>query len=237
VHIFLCSVANVDTAGLQNRYCCNEVDDHGNVVGKELVVKDSRHIQSGGQLQYNFHSSFAATQSKASELAQKFNDAVQRSAVRIDNAPTITFLPCLCFKFDHDGVEDWVLVEEYMKGKYHKFTSNNGHVSGAMRHARTAVGDDEEVPLTDFLFAFSHWTYVFSEQNLLVCDLQGTYSAEGKRPSFVLTDPAICTKSKKSRKKAKYGNTDVGPRAIRKFFQTHRCGSVCRALGLPAHTA
>ena len=56
------------------------------------------------------------------------------------------------------------------------------------------------------------------------------FIAEGKYPKFQLTDPAICTKSKK---KNRFGKTDIGLKGIRKFCQSHVCNGVCRGLGLP----
>ncbi len=55
---------------------------------------------------------------------------------------------------------------------------------------------DDDVPQ-----AFSHWTYVFTKHDRLVCDLQGVL----ERNVFVMTDPAIHTRSGD-----KLGPTDHG---------------------------
>ena len=86
------------------------------------------------------------------------------------------------------------------------------------------------VLLTDFLHAFSHWSYVHTNRKLLVSDLQGALNEEGTRPKFELTDPAICSqRSGRNR----FGRTDGGSWGVRQFFRSHKCSLVCKCLGLP----
>ena len=77
---------------------------------------------------------------------------------------------------------------------------------------------DDDVPQ-----AFSHWTYVYTKHDRLVCDLQGVL----EKNVFVMTDPAIHTRS------GNYlGPTDQGESGQHNFFKTHKCNPLCKALGL-----
>ena len=123
-----------------------------------------------------------------------------------------------------------LLVERYLNGKFTKFNSNNGYVNSDSHGEESidlAIG---EVKLTDFVHAFSHWVYVQTNHNVLVCDLQGVLDMEGRRPIFRLTDPAICSKRRSSHR---YGKTDLGVKGIRCFCFTHKCNDVCKGLSLP----
>lgn len=123
------------------------------------------------------------------------------------------------------------MVENYLKGKFTKYNGNNGYVNKqAARDSVTinlAIG---EVKLTDFIQAFSHWVYETSGHNMLVCDLQGVIDCEGRLPIIRLTDPAICSKHKKTNR---FGKTDIGMKGIRQFCLKHECNDVCKGLNLP----
>lgn len=90
----------------------------------------------------------------------------------------------------------------------------------------------------DFLQAFSHFSYWSSGCRMLVCDLQGVLS-EFAPPQgicagvFELTDPVIHYESTSGRQQV-FGNTDLGKRGMRRFFETHTCNDVCRLLCLPS---
>lgn len=89
----------------------------------------------------------------------------------------------------------------------------------------------------DFLQAFSHFSYWSSERRMLVCDLQGVLSEHASPQGicagvFELTDPVIHYKSTSGRQQV-FGNTDLGKRGMRKFFETHDCNDVCLLLCLP----
>jgi hypothetical protein len=76
-----------------------------------------------------------------------------------------------------------------LKGKFTKYNGNNGFVNReASKDSPTIVLKSGEACLTDFLQAFSHWTYVHSDQKLLLCDLQGVLNQEGRSARFELTD-------------------------------------------------
>lgn len=78
---------------------------------------------------------------------------------------------------------------------------------------------DEDVPQ-----AFSHWTWVYTQHDFLVCDIQGVMSR-----SFELTDPVIHSTVGQ---KCLYGKTDHGHAGMRKFLETHNCNPLCKELGI-----
>mmetsp|Transcript_24617 Transcript_24617/g.53064 ORF Transcript_24617/g.53064 Transcript_24617/m.53064 type:complete len:99 (+) Transcript_24617:2199-2495(+) len=86
------------------------------------------------------------------------------------------------------------------------------------------------VKLEEFVQSFSRWVYEHSNHHMIVCDLQGVLNEEGRYPTYQLTDPAICTRYRNGQR---YGKTDMRINGIRKFCTTHRCGLVCKGLGLP----
>jgi hypothetical protein len=89
------------------------------------------------------------------------------------------------------------------------------------------LGSTSAVHLNDFLQAFSHWTFVRSSRDMMICDLQGVLKDAGRHPKFELTDACICT-----RKKQRTRRTDLGMNGIQSFFRTHQCNQVCHALDL-----
>lgn len=80
---------------------------------------------------------------------------------------------------------------------------------------------DEDVPQ-----AFSHWSYVYTKGQSLVCDLQGVLTTS----RFELTDPAIHS----SGRSRKFGATDQGKKGQHLFFETHKCNPLCEVLHLSA---
>ena len=84
---------------------------------------------------------------------------------------------------------------------------------------------------SDYIQAFTHFTYLFTNRQAMVCDLQGVYNSDMIPPVFELTDPAIHYKSK-SGKSNVFGRTDAGEAGMDLFFKTHRCSQVCKWMQL-----
>jgi hypothetical protein len=103
-------------------------------------------------------------------------------------------------------------VEEYIKGRYQKFSNNNGYVNRAL-----------EV-LHPILQTFSHFTYHHTRGILLLVDLQGAV----QRDQYMLTDPAMHTIDRKLLPDA----ANLGEPGMAAFFATHKCNRFCHALGL-----
>ena len=209
-------------------------------VGRTMVAKNS--ILANEKETKTFHSDFCRVQSKALDLAEKFNHAVKlatrlKSVSDKSRPPELKFILCHVYTYTNIKTkeETAVLVERFLKGRFTKYNSNNGYVKQAVdgvHNTRTIELVSGKARLEEFLQAFSHWVYVQSEHQMVICDLQGVLDEEGRHPEFVLTDPAICTSKKTSR----FGKTDMKLAGIRRFCSSHRCGIVCRGLGLPCIT-
>ena len=152
------------------------------------------------------HLSEQETQAVASFLANCFN------RVKPKGAKEIFFLQTEVLKMDGDsGV--CLSKEPWISGDYKKFNNNWGWV--------------DEADYSASIQAFSHWTYDISSQFLIVVDLQGKKS----NSTFLLTDPVIHCKDL-----IRFGRTNLGPTGVSKFFKTHTCSHVCKAMGLRLQT-
>lgn len=89
----------------------------------------------------------------------------------------------------------------------------------------------KDVKLSDYLQAFTHFMYRFTNKKVMVCDLQGVYNTDTTPPTFELSDPAIHYASTSGRTEV-YGRTDKWKKGMDLFFKTHQCSEVCRSLRL-----
>lgn len=115
---------------------------------------------------------------------------------------------------DKGGKQCYFTYEPYLNAaNYTKFTGNFSYVP-----------DHEDHILNTTCQAFSHYTWVKSGKELVICDLQGMKF----RSKVVLTDPAIhyCNNI------LFYGSTNLGPRGIERFFQLHTCNEICEEMKL-----
>ena len=101
-----------------------------------------------------------------------------------------------------------IFVKPLFQGDFVKANCNNGFV-------RQLHNPD----FHDTAQAFSHWTWMVTDGELLVCDLQRVQRQSG----WQFTDPAIHDAAGKQR----FGCTDLGPRGINAFFRTHTCNKIC----------
>jgi hypothetical protein len=86
----------------------------------------------------------------------------------------------------------------------------------------------------DYLQAFTHFSYLFTGKQVMVCDLQGVLNTDRVPPTFELTDPAIHYSSTVGRRMV-FGHTDLGSEGMDRFFKTHKCSPVCKYMNL-SHT-
>lgn len=84
---------------------------------------------------------------------------------------------------------------------------------------------------SEILQAFSHFSYLFTNRKLLVCDLQGILNTDVTPPLFELSDPAVHYRSTKNRS-CVMGRTDIGEKGIQLFFDSHKCNKYCKFLEL-----
>jgi hypothetical protein len=104
-----------------------------------------------------------------------------------------------------------VLLEQFISGAFEKYNSNFGYVHP----------DSSDVNMITPQ-CLSHFSWAFSKGTELVCDLQGCRHSD----RYDLTDPAICSIDER------YGVTDIGVHGFLRFFQSHKCNSLCNALHL-----
>ncbi|TDG99914.1 hypothetical protein EPR50_G00199280 [Perca flavescens] len=109
-----------------------------------------------------------------------------------------------------------VTVEPYMLGDFVKLTNNTGK-------------KDNSFQATEYGLAFGHFTYLLSECQEVVVDLQGWVTANGKGLTY-LTDPQIhSTKTPK-------GPSNFAARGLRYFLEEQHgpeCNGICQLLTLP----
>lgn len=195
-------------------------------VGERLVAKDNRFYNPNPSALSNmkFHTGFAKTQFKASKIAEEFNCLV---ASIMKRNVRIVFLKCYCYVYGGDGY----LVEKLIDSeKYCKWNDNKGSVLNSKNFKNISLrGDDFDA--SEFLQAFSHWSFRKSNRRNLLCDLQGVLTQNATGVLFELTDPVIHHDSKADTKR-KFGLTDHGKVGIRNFFKSHSCSSTCKLLGL-----
>jgi hypothetical protein len=118
----------------------------------------------------------------------------------------ITFLPSFVLELCDRGTTPVVCGgEPFIEGDYKKFNNNSGYVnSEAARNTPQA---------------FSHFSLVHSNQELVIIDIQGV--------NDFYTDPQIHTKSGKG-----FGEGNLGQNGINQFIKTHQCNPLCNFLKL-----
>lgn len=183
------------------------------IISEDLVAKESLREEehSTMQKQFAFHKQFAETQILASELAEMFNERVKH----LDGHCKLEFIEPRLIRCDSGQERLTFLVEPNLRNQearekdygWQKWNSNDGAVNvgkygtdapcldtGGSSNTRfdvlqEQVCDLEDAVCSDFLQAFSHFTYATTERELLVCDLQGIFDIEKRL--FRLTDPVI----------------------------------------------
>lgn len=129
---------------------------------------------------------------------------------------TISVLKPTVWKSDEEkGKRRTVLVERYISD-FTKFNCNSGWA------------DKSERTHNKIIQALSHFSYEWSKEKFVLCDLQGGVNEEKK--TIVLSDPCIV-----SVEGGRYGCTDIGKDGLSNFFRYHRCTSYCRHMVLPKH--
>lgn len=178
---------------------------------KRMVLK--RFKRSGGKYNsYRNYLEYVETQRVVSVHTEHFNQQ------KPPHVPRIQFLTVDVVDFGAIAVDGmpkpqnrWYTMEEYVLGTYSKYNNNTGYASPSEDAINLAMQ------------AFSHFTWVNSKKQLVVCDLQGLTNTNGT----FLTDPAIHAKEY-----WRFGRTNFGPKGIRRFFQSHICNCFCEEMGL-----
>ncbi|KAI1333050.1 kinase-like domain-containing protein [Xylariaceae sp. FL0255] len=96
------------------------------------------------------------------------------------------------------------LVEPMVHG-FEKLNSNTGWAESSSN------------PWSEVMQALSHFSYHYSNGELILCDLQGA----AHNDEYILCDPAIISTHQS------YGPADLGPKGINDWFLKHKCGKYC----------
>jgi hypothetical protein len=110
-------------------------------------------------------------------------------------------------------VNEYVVVEDFIPGKFKKWLNNYGYIS-------------DEVSFAKSMPAFAHWSWWHTNGEKMIADLQGVHSND----SYTLTDPVLMSGSVNGRR---YGCTDTGVEGIAIFFLKHKCNEFCSSLPKP----
>ena len=172
--------------------------------GQTCVVKEYKSNYRWAQSDWDKDMSL---QKKAKELAKKFNKETGTTR-------PIYYVDCDAWKVSKSStgtpkLGEWCLVEDYLTGEWTKWNTNAGYVNPRAN--------------TVSLHAFSHWTWVHTKGDAMVCDMQGVRRDD----RYILTDPVICSTGQI------YGATDLGEVGMAHFFSTHSCTSFCSHLPKP----
>ena len=122
-------------------------------------------------------------------------------------------------KLDHDTFG--AVEEEDSEEEEEDDMSCEGSFQDVTQQAFESESSSEITKPSDYLQAFTHFTYLFTGRKVMVCDLQGVFNTDMVPPTFELSDPAIHYSSKRGREMV-YGLTDKGRKGVQLFFNTHK---------------
>ncbi|XP_035531732.1 alpha-protein kinase 1 [Morone saxatilis] len=160
-----------------------------------------------------FHLKDVERQMTAQYYVTKFNKSLYDKEVMAQ----IFFIPSEALLIlNGNEIVGCVTVEPYMLGDFVKLTNNTGK-------------KDKSLQATEYGLAFGHFTYLFSDCQEVVVDLQGWVTANGKGLTY-LTDPQIHST------KTPRGPSNFAARGLRYFLEEQHgpeCNSICQLLHLP----
>ena len=175
----------------------------------DVVLKESVRSSKSHQTKEKFEE-YVTAQRAALFLAAQYRTVLPAGT------PSIEFAPIRLLQFLSRPGRPYFIEETYITGTWERFNNNTGYCAPFP----TALGTHHEA-----VQAFSHWTHHVSGGRLMITDCQGCFDAA--RNAFVLTDPAVHCVSLLA-----YGGTNMGAKGFERFFKTHRCNDICRALKL-----
>ncbi|XP_022097549.1 alpha-protein kinase vwkA-like [Acanthaster planci] len=199
--------------GNSRRAYMGTYDGDDRLKGKQCVVKVYKDHYNEELKQHAWKADDRAY-TKATEMAELFNARHQT------NRPIVFCKPEFARVKANDATIKSILkmppsakvaIERYLEGKFEKFNSNRGFV-----HAKQMASPG----------AFSHFSYIESNKEFLICDLQGVRT----NSAYMLTDPAVCSCVQPF---GAYGPTDLGIFGVQKFFKKHVCNDLCSGLDKP----
>ena len=175
---------------------------------KKVVFKEFKYLGDGLNKLKSYKQQMEV-QSFSAFLAREFNKK------KPNGAKEILFTKVVVIGLHERPRPFYCSQEPLIEGPYIKYNSNNGFVN-----------KDE---YTSSLNAFSHWTHQITNGYLMVVDLQGV-KITSPEPKFILTDPALHCKDL-----TRFCSTNLGNDGMHRFFRTHYCNTICRAMNLKPH--
>ena len=208
--------------------------------GHWLVTKLSRYEQLLHDR--SFHETFCRMHEEAFALATRFNERLHGNSM---SAFSIRFIRCSVYEgVNTQGTRMSILAEQELEGDYLKYNNNAGKVRTAITQTPAPISgpesrlgvileeDEDEAAAEPAAIeapqCFSHFSFVESCCEKLVCDLQGTWNPTD---GYLFTDPVV---HHINLEKHSNGATDKGLQGIEKFFESHTCGPLCARLRLPS---
>ncbi|KAJ7358939.1 hypothetical protein OS493_020780 [Desmophyllum pertusum] len=179
-------------------------------VGDEIVLKDynaevKEQAKEKDRSLRNMAMKEVQTQMIVSHLAKQFK---QNTNGILDETPDV--IPCFILERKDANPDDPILMMEVaLTGTFEKYLVNDG----------SATKQGLETEHGKICLAFAHWTFEYTEEALVVTDLQGV--------KLRLTDVEVSTKEK-----GYFGIGNLGSDAIATFKDKHVCNDVCKSLGL-----
>ena len=120
------------------------------------------------------------------------------------------------------GVMQWIANEQEHNFTFEAYVGGSNYTK--FNSSFACIPESRDYELNVICQAFSHYTWITSGKQLLVCDLQGKRDGSG----VILTDPVIHD----SVSVLHHGATNLGEKGIHRFFQLHKCNDICRAMQL-----
>ena len=120
------------------------------------------------------------------------------------------------------GVMQWIANEQEHNFTFEAYVGGSNYTK--FNSSFACIPESRDYELNVICQAFSHYTWITSGKQLLVCDLQGKRDGSG----VILTDPVIHD----SVSVLHHGSTNLGEKGIHRFFQLHKCNDICRAMQL-----
>ncbi|XP_067117353.1 alpha-protein kinase 1 isoform X2 [Osmerus mordax] len=159
-----------------------------------------------------FHLNDVERQMTAQYYVTQFNKTLYNHKVTAQ----IFFIPSeVLLILEEDEIIGCVTMEPYLQGDFVKLTNNTGKVVKRLK-------------ATEYGIAFGHFTYLYSNNQEIVVDLQGWVTANGKGLTY-LTDPQIHSL------KTPKGASNFGKRGLQYFLEEQHgpeCNNICKLLKL-----
>uniref|UniRef100_A0A7M5TWE5 Alpha-type protein kinase domain-containing protein n=1 Tax=Clytia hemisphaerica TaxID=252671 RepID=A0A7M5TWE5_9CNID len=133
-----------------------------------------------------------------------------------DNLPKFTYVKIFYGEINDNDKEkkEYVTIEEKIDGSFVKYLNNDGCCRDS---------DDE---LTKQAQSLAHFSFVLSQEKLLLTDIQGC--------GLKLSDPEIASSVYHLNKESLFCVGNFSRKAIKRFGMTHNCNKYCEMAGLQA---